>query len=125
LGCAAETVTRTSLNRSLLDQESIKRVAVLSFENPPDDFQAGSHISKLFESGSQILDSGLQISDRIFFNLICNLQSAFLSEIYNPHSPSSIRNPQSKNRISISHSEFRIQAGLPITSLSIFFSPFM
>jgi hypothetical protein len=69
-GCAAETVTRTSLNRSLLDQESIKGVAVLPFENPPDDFQAGSHISKLFESGSQMLDTGLQISDRIFFNLI-------------------------------------------------------
>jgi curli biogenesis system outer membrane secretion channel CsgG len=62
-GCAADTVTRTSLNRALLDQESIKRVAVLSFENPPDDFQAGSHISKLFES--YLLQTNLyQIAER-------------------------------------------------------------
>ena len=62
-GCAAQTVTRTSLNRSLLDQENIKRVAVLSFENPPDDFQAGSHISKLFES--HLLQTNLyQIAER-------------------------------------------------------------
>jgi len=49
-GCAAETASRPHLNRSLLDQENIKRVAVLTFETPVDDPQAGSHISKLFES---------------------------------------------------------------------------
>ena len=63
LGCAADTVSRTGVNRSLLDQESIKRVAVLSFENPPDDLQAGSHISKLFES--YLLETNLyQIAER-------------------------------------------------------------
>jgi hypothetical protein len=62
-GCAADTVSRTGLNRSLLDQESIKRVAVLSFETPLDDPQAGSHVSKLVEFN--LLQANLyQIAER-------------------------------------------------------------
>jgi TolB-like protein len=62
-GCAAETASRPNVNRSLLDQEKIKRVAVLTFENPADDPQAGSHISKLFES--YLLQTNLyQIAER-------------------------------------------------------------
>jgi TolB-like protein len=62
-GCAAETVSRTSLNRALLDQENIKKVAVLPFESPAEDPQAGSHISQLFEM--QLLQTGLyQIAER-------------------------------------------------------------
>jgi len=62
-GCAAETASRATLNRSLLDQENIKRVAVLTFETPVDDPQAGSHVSKLFESS--LLQTDLyQIAER-------------------------------------------------------------
>src|SRR5512143_3411785 len=62
-GCAAETASRAHLNRSLLDQENIKRVAVLNFETPVDDPQAGSHVSKLFES--YLLQTNLyQIAER-------------------------------------------------------------
>ena len=62
-GCAAETATRTSLNRSLLEQESIQKVAVLSFESPIDDLQAGVHISSLFEN--YLIQSGIyQIAER-------------------------------------------------------------
>lgn len=62
-GCAAETASRPHLNRSLLEQENIKRVAVLTFETPVDDPQAGSHISKLFES--YLLQTNLyQIAER-------------------------------------------------------------
>jgi hypothetical protein len=62
-GCAAKTVSWPSVNRSLLDQENIKRVAVLTFETPVDDPQAGSHISKLFES--YLLQTNLyQIAER-------------------------------------------------------------
>jgi hypothetical protein len=62
-GCAAETASRPNVNRSLLDQEKIKRVAVLTFESPADDPQAGSHISKLFES--YLLQTNLyQIAER-------------------------------------------------------------
>jgi hypothetical protein len=63
LGCAAESLTRTSFNRGLLDQESVKKVAVLTFESPRDDPQAGAHISQLFEM--HLLQTGLyQIAER-------------------------------------------------------------
>ena len=63
LGCAAESLTRTSFNRGLLDQESIRKVAVLTFETPRDDPQAGAHISQLFEM--HLLQTGLyQIAER-------------------------------------------------------------
>jgi hypothetical protein len=63
LGCAAESLTRTSSNRGLLDQENIKKVAVLTFESPRDDPQAGAHISQLFELN--LLQTGLyQIAER-------------------------------------------------------------
>jgi hypothetical protein len=62
-GCAAETVSRTSLNRDLLSQENIRRVAVFPFESSIDDPMAGSHISQLFEM--QLLQTGLyQIADK-------------------------------------------------------------
>ena len=63
LGCAAESLTRTSFNPGLLDQENIKKVAVLTFESPMDDPQAGTHISQLFEM--HLLQTGLyQIAER-------------------------------------------------------------
>ncbi len=62
-GCAAKTLTRASFDRNLHKDENIRRVAVLSFESSPDDFQAGSHISKLFETN--LLQTGLyQIAER-------------------------------------------------------------
>jgi len=62
-GCAAESLTRTSSNRGLLEQESVKKVAVLNFESPRDDPQAGAHISQLFEM--HLLQTGLyQIAER-------------------------------------------------------------
>ena len=62
-GCAAESVTRTSLNRGLLAQENIQKVAVLPFESPMDDLQAGVHISSLMEN--HLIQSGLyQIVER-------------------------------------------------------------
>lgn len=62
-GCAAESLTRTSFSRELLDQERVKRVAVLTFETPTDDPQAGAHISQLFEM--HLLQTGLyQIAER-------------------------------------------------------------
>ncbi len=62
-GCAAETVSRTSLNRELVNQENIRRVAVLPFESSIEDPMAGAHISQLFEM--QLLQTGLyQIADK-------------------------------------------------------------
>ncbi len=62
-GCAAETVSRTSLNRDLVNQENIRRVAVLPFESSIEDPMAGAHISQLFEM--QLLQTGLyQIADK-------------------------------------------------------------
>jgi TolB-like protein len=62
-GCAAETVSRTSLNRDLLAQEKIRRVAVFPFENSIEDPMAGAHISQLFEM--HLLQTGLyQIADK-------------------------------------------------------------
>jgi hypothetical protein len=63
LGCAAESLTRTSSDRGLLEQEKVKKVAVLTFESPRDDPQAGLHISQLFEM--HLLQTGLyQIAER-------------------------------------------------------------
>ena len=62
-GCAAETVSRTSLNRDLLTRENIRRVAVFPFESSIEDPMAGAHISRLFEM--QLLQTGLyQIADK-------------------------------------------------------------
>jgi curli biogenesis system outer membrane secretion channel CsgG len=62
-GCAAKAITRTSIDQLLLKQENIRRVAVLSFESSLDDPQAGSHISKLFETN--LLQTGFyQIAER-------------------------------------------------------------
>ena len=62
-GCAAEMATHTSLNRGLLGQENIQKVAVLAFESPMDDLQAGVHISSLFEN--YLIQSGIyQIAER-------------------------------------------------------------
>jgi hypothetical protein len=62
-GCAAETVSRTSLNRDLLAQEKIRRVAVFPFESSIEDPMAGAHISQLFEM--HLLQTGLyQIADK-------------------------------------------------------------
>lgn len=62
-GCAAKFVTRASIDRTLLKEENIRRVAVLAFESPSGDHQAGSHISKLFEMN--LLRTGLyRIAER-------------------------------------------------------------
>jgi TolB-like protein len=62
-GCAAESVTHPGLNRGLLEQENIQKVAVLPFESPMDDLQAGVHISSLFEN--YLIQSGLyQVAER-------------------------------------------------------------
>ena len=62
-GCAAETVSRTSLNRDLLAQEKIRRVAVFPFESSLEDPMAGAHISQLFEM--QLLQTGMyEIADK-------------------------------------------------------------
>jgi hypothetical protein len=62
-GCAAETVSRTSLNRDLLVQEKIRRVAVFPFESSIDAPMAGAHISQLFEM--QLLQTGMyEIADK-------------------------------------------------------------
>ena len=63
LGCAAEPISRISLNQALVDDAKIGRVAVLTFESPMDDLQAGTHISQLFEA--HLLQTGLyQIVER-------------------------------------------------------------
>ena len=63
LGCAAEPISRISLNQALVDDVKIRRVAVLTFESPMDDLQAGTHISQLFEA--HLLQTGLyQIVER-------------------------------------------------------------
>jgi curli biogenesis system outer membrane secretion channel CsgG len=48
-GCAAKETSRISLDRSLMAAEKVEKVAVLSFEGPRDDSQAGGHVSRLFE----------------------------------------------------------------------------
>jgi TolB-like protein len=56
-GCAAEPISHISSNPALLNAAKIRRVTVLTFQSPPDDPQAGTHISSLFESF--LLQSGL------------------------------------------------------------------
>ncbi len=48
-GCAAKIVSQMSVDPVQCKKENIQRVVVLPFESPPDDPQAGLHISKLFE----------------------------------------------------------------------------
>ena len=48
-GCAAKQISRTSADRGLLAAEKIEKIAVLSFEGPGNDSQAGAHVSRLFE----------------------------------------------------------------------------
>ena len=56
-------VSRTSVDRAVLQKENVRRVAVFAFESPADDAQAGLHISKLFEM--YLLQTGLyQIAER-------------------------------------------------------------
>ena len=62
-GCAAKTLNHASLDAAQLKEEKIQRVAVLLFESPLMDMQAGLHISRLFELN--LLNSGLyKIVDR-------------------------------------------------------------
>ena len=48
-GCAFHYANQTSLDRSQIQEEKIRRIAVLAFDNPPLNLQAGMHISRLFE----------------------------------------------------------------------------
>ena len=48
-GCAFRYVNQTSLDRAQIQEEKIQRIAVLAFDNPPLNLQAGLHISRLFE----------------------------------------------------------------------------
>ena len=48
-GCAFRCVNQTSLDRAQIQEEKIQRIAVLTFDNPPLNLQAGLHISRLFE----------------------------------------------------------------------------
>jgi len=48
-GCAFRYVNQTSLDRAQIQEEKIQKIAVLTFDNPPLNLQAGMHISRLFE----------------------------------------------------------------------------
>jgi hypothetical protein len=48
-GCAFHYVNQTSLDPGQIKEEKVQRIAVLSFDNPPLNLQAGMHISRLFE----------------------------------------------------------------------------
>jgi len=48
-GCAFHYVNQTSLDPGQIKEEKIQRIAVLAFDNPPLNLQAGLHISRLFE----------------------------------------------------------------------------
>jgi len=62
-GCAAKNLNHASLDPAQLKEEKIERVAVLLFESPIMNMQAGLHISRLFELN--LLNSGLyRIVDR-------------------------------------------------------------
>jgi hypothetical protein len=50
IGCAAQTRTGTSLDAAQLKKEDIQSVAILTFDGPQSDPQAGPHISYLFET---------------------------------------------------------------------------
>jgi len=63
MGCAAQKISNVGLDRATLREENIQRIAVLLFESPPDDSQAGSHLSKLVEVN--LLKTGLyRIAER-------------------------------------------------------------
>ena len=62
-GCAFHYVNQTSLDRAQVQEEKIQRIAVLAFDNPPLNLQAGLHISRLFEL--YLLQTGLyKIAER-------------------------------------------------------------
>jgi hypothetical protein len=62
-GCAFHYVSQTSLDRAQVQQEKIQRIAVLPFDNPPLNLQAGLHISRVFEL--YLLQTGLyKIAER-------------------------------------------------------------
>ncbi len=48
-GCAFHYANQTSLDRAQIQEEKVQRIAVLAFDNPPLNLQAGMHISRLFE----------------------------------------------------------------------------
>jgi hypothetical protein len=48
-GCAFRYVSQTSLDPGQIKEEKVQRIAVLAFDNPPLNLQAGMHISRLFE----------------------------------------------------------------------------
>jgi len=48
-GCAFRYANQTSLDRTQIQEEKIQRIAILAFDNPPLNMQAGMHISRLFE----------------------------------------------------------------------------
>jgi hypothetical protein len=63
IGCAAKNLNHTSIDPAQVREEKIGKVAVLLFESPLMDMQAGLHISRLFELN--LLNSGLyEIVDR-------------------------------------------------------------
>jgi hypothetical protein len=62
-GCAAKNMNHATFDAAQLKEEKIEKVAVLLFESPLMDMQAGLHISRLFELN--LLNSGLyKIVDR-------------------------------------------------------------
>ena len=62
-GCAFHYVNQTSLDIPQIKEEKVQRIAVLAFDNPPLNLQAGMHISRLFEL--HLLQTGLyRIAER-------------------------------------------------------------
>jgi TolB-like protein len=62
-GCAFRYATQTSLDQSRIKEEKIQRVAVLVFDSPIMDPEAGMHISRLFEL-NLLRASRYQIAER-------------------------------------------------------------
>ena len=48
-GCAFHYLNQASLDAPQIKEEKIQKIAVLVFDNPPLNLQAGLHISRLFE----------------------------------------------------------------------------
>jgi hypothetical protein len=48
-GCAFHYLSQTTLDPGQIKEEKVQRIAVLVFDNPPLNMQAGLHISRLFE----------------------------------------------------------------------------
>ena len=62
-GCAFRYVNQTSLDAGQIQEEKIQKIAVMVFDNPPLNMQAGLHISRLFEL--YLLQTGLyKIAER-------------------------------------------------------------